>query len=319
MHRQCAIVAILLTVASLAGCGPVAKIAGGTWHQKFQWKAEDYFDDAQVIALCKAIEKNDIAEIDRLVTAGANVNAQGKGKMTPLLWAFPDNKLERFKRLLEHGADPNVMVESDFNTRAVIMSGDSVTHMACATEFPGYFEAVFAHGGDPNMLKSTKRARNQTPIFTTLQGRAPEKIKKVKFLIDQGVDLNHIDGMGYTPAMGALGQFNLARMILEAGADPRAYHADQIQRLIHILARRGRERQGWSPELRQDFDALVQCLEDHGESLQAAKEDIKRWDSFSGEEFRKKVDSEIAERKRRERQEKKAAAPAPQDQPVNPD
>jgi hypothetical protein len=49
-----------------------------------------------VIALCKATEANDIAEIDRLVAAGADVNAQGEGNMTPLLWAYPDNKLERF-------------------------------------------------------------------------------------------------------------------------------------------------------------------------------------------------------------------------------
>jgi ankyrin repeat protein len=57
--------------------------------------------------LCKAIEENDVGEIDRLVAAGADVNAKGKENMTPLLWAFPDDKPERFKKLLELGADPN--------------------------------------------------------------------------------------------------------------------------------------------------------------------------------------------------------------------
>ena len=70
--------------------------------------------------------------------------------MTPLLWAYPDNHLPRLKWLLEHGANPNVVVESDFGTKGHIPAGDSVKHMACETTFPGYFDAVFDHGGDPH-------------------------------------------------------------------------------------------------------------------------------------------------------------------------
>ncbi len=101
---------------AVAGCGEVTLVTGSTWHQKCGWKAEDYFDDPKVVALCKAIEANDLAEMDRLIAAGADVNAKGKDGMTLLLWAYPDNKLDRFKKLLEHGADPNVITKSDFNT-----------------------------------------------------------------------------------------------------------------------------------------------------------------------------------------------------------
>jgi hypothetical protein len=104
--RQTCLAAIVLL---LAGCSGSSQLKG-------KWKADDYFTDPQVIALCHAIEANDLDEIDRLVAAGANVNALGKGNMTPLLCAFPDNKLARFRRLLEHGANPNVVVESDFGT-----------------------------------------------------------------------------------------------------------------------------------------------------------------------------------------------------------
>ena len=75
----------------VAGCGVLDLLPSRTIHQRCGWKAEDYFTDRKVIALCRAIEANDLAEMERVVKAGADVNAQGKDKMTPLLWAFPDN------------------------------------------------------------------------------------------------------------------------------------------------------------------------------------------------------------------------------------
>ena len=42
------------------------------------WKAEEYFTDPQLVALCKAIEREDLEEMERLVKAGADVNARGK-------------------------------------------------------------------------------------------------------------------------------------------------------------------------------------------------------------------------------------------------
>ena len=84
--------AVATVVLLTAGCGRAAQAGHRTWHAKFGWKAEEYFTHPQVIALCRAIEADDLKEMDRLIAAGVNVNAQGKGKMTPLLWAFPDNK-----------------------------------------------------------------------------------------------------------------------------------------------------------------------------------------------------------------------------------
>jgi hypothetical protein len=46
---------------------------------------------------------------------------------------------------------------------------------------------------------------------------------------------------------------------------------------------------------------VIKWLEDHGESYEAAKADIERWDSWSGATFRQKMDAEIAERKAREK------------------
>jgi uncharacterized protein len=295
----------------VAGCGVLDLLPSRTIHQRCGWKAEDYFTDWQVIALCRAIEANDLAEMERLVKAGADVNAQGKDKMTPLLWAFPDNHLPRFKWLLEHGANPNVVVEGQFNSRQRITRGDSVTHMACATSFPGYFEAVFDHGGDPNIRHAGHLGFRDTPLFAVITRGAGDKAAKVRRLIELGADMNAL-AMGYTPVMQAVGwfgQFDVALMMLEAGADFRKYDESEAQRLIHVVAGQEHRLGQYTPAQRAGFHELVKWLEDHGESYAEAKADIERWDSWSGATFREKMDAEIAERKARE---KAAAEKQPQ-------
>jgi hypothetical protein len=39
------------------------------WHAQVGWKAQDFFNDPQVIALCQAIEMDDVKEMERLITA----------------------------------------------------------------------------------------------------------------------------------------------------------------------------------------------------------------------------------------------------------
>jgi hypothetical protein len=303
-----------LMVSSAAGCGYLNLLPGRTIHQRCGWKAEDYFADPKVIALCKAIEANDLAEMERRVKAGADVNAQGKGKMTPLLWAFADNKLPSFKWLLEHGANPNVVVESDFGTKGQILVGDSVTHMVCLTSLPGYFDAVFDHGGDPNLPFSLKWGlgladQNYPPLKAVTSeklGLKPdEKLKRIKRLIALGADMNVLTPNA-TPVMYAVlwpGQFELALAMLEGGADFRRYMDDEAKRLIHVVAMQERRLVEYSPEKRAQFQALVKWLKDHGESYEEAKADLERWASWgppSGE-YDRKMAAEIAERKAREK------------------
>jgi ankyrin repeat protein len=247
--RRIAILALALLM--ITGCGRLVGMRK-TFHQRCGWKAEDYFTDPQVIALCKAIEANDLAEMERLVKAGADINAQGKDKMTPLLWAFPDNHLPRFKWLLEHGANPNVIVEGEFNTRQNISRGDSVTIMACKTSPPGYFEAVFDHGGDPNIRHTGPLGFSQTPLFAVITFGSGDRAAKIRRLIDLGADMNALSNGG-TPVMQAVswfGQHELALMMLEAGANFRKYGESEAQRLIHIVVKQERRLNEYTPEQR---------------------------------------------------------------------
>jgi hypothetical protein len=310
MRFSTALILVGMMLPSAAGCDVVNMLPGRSIHQRCGWKAEDYFTDPQVIALCHAIEANDLTEMERLVQAGADVNAQGKDKMTPLLWAFPDNHLPRFKWLLEHGANPNVVVEGEFNSRKSISRGDSVTLMACKSSFPGYFEAVFDNGGDPNIRHTGPLGFSQTPLFAVITRGSGDKVAKVRKLIDLGADMNAL-ASGDTPVTQAVswfGQYDLALMMLEAGADFRKYMENDAMRLIHVVVRMEHRLGQYTPEQRAKFHELVKWLEDHGESYEKAKADIARWDSWSGASFRQKMDAEIAERKAREKAaaEKKA-------------
>jgi hypothetical protein len=38
---------VVLVIAAASGCGDVSKLVNPSWHQKFGWKAEDYFADAK--------------------------------------------------------------------------------------------------------------------------------------------------------------------------------------------------------------------------------------------------------------------------------
>jgi hypothetical protein len=94
--------------------------------------------------------------------------------------------------------------------------------------------------------------------------------------------------------------------MLDAGADFRKYDRHECQRLIHLVVRQEFGTVGLkalTPQMQADREAVIKWLEDHGESYEAAKADIERWDSWSGATFRQKMDAEIAERKAREKAE----------------
>ena len=156
-----------------------------SFHQKFDWRAAKFFDDPQVIALCEAIEADDLPEMERLIAAGADVNARGEGNITPLMWAFPDNKLSRFRKLLKHGADPNVKITTHLGVPSGFAVGDSVTTEAAQTHFPGHFEAVMQAGGDANI----RNGWNMPLIAVIIQATVPDARGRCDIALQYGADI----------------------------------------------------------------------------------------------------------------------------------
>jgi hypothetical protein len=294
-----------------------ARVTNAPWHEQHGWKAADFFTDPQVVLLCDAIAANDVARMKELIAAGADVNALGKGNMTPLLWAFVDNKPERFRLLLEAGANPNVYIESDFGIRQAFSPGDSVTHMACRSTFD-HFWPVFEHGGDPNLPNKEPGFRGETPVYSVIKSGAGDKKKRIARLAELGASLNRAPGVDASPlctAEGYFGRYDLCLLLLDLGADPSQYEGNGVTKFAHLLDGRLEQKargigqlRDASPQKLADFNRLVERLEAMGESLAAARADKERWarepDPYKRHAMRQR---EIAERKERERRDREAA------------
>jgi ankyrin repeat protein len=242
------------------------------WHKKFRWVASDYFQDPKVIELCQAVERSDIPTMQKILESGADVKAKGKGNMTPLLWAFPENRDQAFQLLLKFGADPNVKVTDEFNTRGGICVTDSVTMLAARSAFPNHLGWVLDHGGDPNI---TSEPFNETPLHGVIRSLASQDVKlhKVKRLINAGANLEH-RSVGMTPLIAAGRQPKLLIELLKAGANVEA-ESDGDMQLAHLLL-------SMDTSASTDFDTVLQILESKGVSLAEAKKDLERWKSYRG-------------------------------------
>jgi len=255
------------------------------WHKKFNWTAEQYFTDEKVIQLCKAIERNNVPLMEKLIKAGANVNAVGRDGMTPLLWAFPDDKIERFECLLKHGADAGVPFRSAFNTRGAIVVGSTVSHLAAASEFENHFLSIMKFGGNPNLTyMSTSGIIYQVDlIYSVLSGNFRSRKERCKAIIDAGVSKEILEVAVVNAVIRY--DFDVALQLLEAGAD---YREGYIRRFsdtkykphtsfISLVAdlELGTLK-GPPPTMRTEYLELVAWLELHGENFKVVQRQLPK-------------------------------------------
>ena len=267
--------ALLLT----PGCG--GSLFERPMSQKLGWKPADFFTDPQVIALCHVIEANDLDRMRRLIDAGVDINTRGKGNNTPLLWAYFDNQPERFRLLLEHGADPNVVISENLDRRGIIPEGTSVTHIAAHSWFPRHFELVMQFGGDPHLLDQ----RRNTPLYSVITGTATDKIERIQLLIDAGADLNYRSEDSHATAVSKavswFGQYELALFLLKSGADPDVYDYNSNSKLVHTVLKERDKLRYDGPEQQAAYDRLVDWLKQNGADFEAAQADLDLWKAWS--------------------------------------
>lgn len=163
------------------------------------------------------------------------------------------------------------------------------------------------------------RAAPKNSIHRIIEKGGADRLKEVRRLINEGADLNE-DRFGRTPAMNAVawgGQFDIALMLLDAGADFKIYQKRQNNKLVHFVLAADRRLPYMTPLQKTQYYQLIKWLEDHGESISQAQADADRWrqwGEYTLEEMSRRHKEEHAQREAREVQQATSATQQQQQQ-----
>jgi ankyrin repeat protein len=185
-----------------------------------------------------AAHRGDVAAIQRLATAGQDLNARdGRGR-TPLHVAAFARRHDAMRALVQAGADPRALEHQRYDAITIAAVADDIETMKVA----------IAIGGDP---KATTSLYDGTALIAAAH-LGHDKV--VGELIRAGAPLDHVNNLGWTALIEAV--------ILGQGG-PR--HVETVRLLTAAGARRDlADRQGQTPltlARGRGYEAMVKLLE----------------------------------------------------------
>ena len=154
--------------------------------------------------LIHATYHGDIAEVKRLLDGGANPNVINKNNYTALmLLQASDDDEEIVKLLLSAGANPN----------AVNNNGNTALARTYNTEI---VKMLLAAGANPNL--------SRTPALIYAMGNRDSLSERVKMLLAAGADVHAVNGDGETALIRAAwnGGAEVVKILISAGANTNA-------------------------------------------------------------------------------------------------
>lgn len=260
---------------------------------------ELYFK-GELLSFCNAIKNNDVAILERMIKNGFRINTVGKHNMTPLLFALVHNdcNLKTIEFLLQSGADPNIPISSEdffisfergkFSYRLFFGENASLISIKLAGDF---FRTVYKHKACINRLKGM----DFSPLDTAIRHESSEQFEIIKYLISKGADVNELNDTGMTLLYSPIFRDpKVAICLLRSGANPLVIESMGISP-IHMLAKV----EDWLYRSSPDYEELRKIFEWFGESLEEAREDLKRRDRKSVITQPLALNSEIQLRKNR--------------------
>ena len=177
--------------------------------------------------LLEAASKGDVAAISAALSAGAIVNARDEAQQTPLLLAVRDNRLDAFNALLAAGADINAQAANK-DTPWLLAGAMGRTEMLRAMIPRGPDYSIRNRYGGNALIPACERAHVDT----------------VKLLLTTPIKVDHVNNLGWTCLLeivilgdGGPRHQEVARMVLDAGANPNLADRDGVTPLAHARAK----------------------------------------------------------------------------------
>lgn len=210
--------AVGCSFSTIVGCKPQGhdRVYIDDFSRVGTWRPEEVFSDPQVIQAAVAIAKVDLAEIDRLLKSGVDVNSSGRDSVSLLGWTLMMQNKSAYRRLLERGADPNALMLGALPILEIVASNENDSE---------WLELALKHSGNPNVSNARRNKigdhyidGKETPIFEAIENRSQHN---VELLLQFGADVDARNIAEMTPVLFAASQnaFEFALLLIERGAD----------------------------------------------------------------------------------------------------
>ncbi|PQZ92341.1 hypothetical protein CQ018_12640 [Arthrobacter sp. MYb227] len=222
-----ALTAVALSACSIQETGSISPSLP-TPEQRSPNESADFIPPAQDIAalsekLRAAVAEQDAQEVQRLVSAGADVDTKDAEGRPALVLATRSNAVDVAKALILAGA----------NVNAQDTQQDSAFLFAGAEGLDEILKLTLAHGAD---VASTNRYGGTALIPAAEHGY----VQTIKLLLETEIDVNHVNNLGWTALLeavilgsGGTDHQEVIKLLIEAGADVNLPDAQGVSALEH--------------------------------------------------------------------------------------
>lgn len=177
--------------------------------------------------LLEAAGRGDLSAVNRLIAAGADLEQRDGQRRTPLLLAVAGNHVAVARALLAAGASPNAQASNQ--DTPWLLAGASGRSEIVAAMLP---------------LKPDLSLRNRYGGNALIPACERAHVETVKLLLTSGIDLDHVNNLGWTCLLeivilgdGGPRHQQVAKLVLDAGADPNLADKDGVSPLQHARKR----------------------------------------------------------------------------------
>ncbi|MEI5667966.1 ankyrin repeat domain-containing protein [Bosea sp. CCNWLW174] len=177
--------------------------------------------------LLEAAARGDLAAVNRLIAAKADLEQRDGQRQTALLLAVAGNHVAVAKALLAAGASPNAQASNQ--DTPWLLAGASGRTEIIAAMLP---------------LKPDLTIRNRYGGNALIPACERAHVETAKLLLTSGIDVNHVNNLGWTCLLeivilgdGGPRHREVARLVLAAGADPNLADKDGVSPLQHARKR----------------------------------------------------------------------------------